>query len=95
MAIFINLAYSCFSCNSFKLDKIVAIDPETQQEVPFFNPRIDNWNEHFKWSEDALRMIGLTATGRATIYALKLNRDKVINFRKLTIMSGEHPPKNK
>lgn len=94
LTIFNNLAYSCSGCNSFKSNKTTAIDPQTQQEVLLFNPRADNWNEHFKWSDNALQMTGLTAIGRATIHALKLNRERVVNFRQLTILSGEHPPKD-
>jgi len=89
-----NLAYSCYGCNNHKSDKTTATDPKTQQEVRLFNPRTDEWNEHFEWSEDALQVIGLTEIGRATIDCLKLNRKGIVNLRRLTIMSGEHPPKN-
>lgn len=92
--VLINLAYACSGCNGFKLDKTTATDPETQQKVRLFNPRTDDWNEHFKWSDDTLQMTGLTTIGRATIDCLKLNREGVVNIRRLTVMSGEHPPKN-
>jgi hypothetical protein len=36
-------------------------------------------------------MIGITATGRATVEALKLNRHGVVNLRKLLIMADSHP----
>jgi len=35
---------------------------------------------------------GLTATGRATIAALDLNRQRVINLRRVLIRDGLHPP---
>jgi len=92
--ILINLAYACYGCNGFKLDKTIAIDPKTQQEIRLFNPRTDNWHEHFKWSDDSLQMIGLTAIGRATIDCLKLNRKGVVNLRRPTKLDGEHPPKD-
>jgi hypothetical protein len=31
---------ACYHCNEFKGAKIEALDPETQQVVPLFNPRI-------------------------------------------------------
>jgi hypothetical protein len=37
-------------------------------------------------------MIGLTACGRATIAALKLNRLGVVNLRRLLITAQLHPP---
>jgi hypothetical protein len=37
-------------------------------------------------------MIGLTACGRATIVALKLNRPNVVNLRRLLANAQLHPP---
>lgn len=89
-----NLALACDGCNKRKTNKILFIDPLHDEPVVIFNPRTDPWNEHFKWSNDTLQIIGLTAIGRATIDCLKLNRKGVVNIRRLTIMSGEHPPKD-
>ncbi len=50
------------------------------------------WSEHFEWSADKLLMVGITPTGRATVKALKLNRPEVVNLRRLTLLTGEHPP---
>jgi len=50
------------------------------------------WSEHFVWSEDFTEIIGKTAKGRATIKTLKLNRQRVINLRRVLIFAGEHPP---
>jgi len=44
------------------------------QIVVLFNPRLDNWQDHFRWSHDCTRIIGHTAFGRATLKALRLNR---------------------
>jgi hypothetical protein len=38
-------------------------------------------------------MIGLTATGSATIEALQLNRSGLVNLRRVLYAVGEHPPK--
>jgi hypothetical protein len=40
----------------------------------------------------ATAVIGLTATGRATIQELKLNRAGVINLRRVLFTMSEHPP---
>lgn len=42
-----NLAFSCQGCNSHKARKTKAIDPVSESVVPLFNPRTQNWNEHF------------------------------------------------
>jgi hypothetical protein len=87
-----NLWLSCPSCNRFKGIKVEAVDPETQIVVPLFNPRTQNWFEHFQWSEDATRIIGSTAIGRVTIEALKLNHDWWIECRTEWILRGNFPP---
>jgi hypothetical protein len=88
-----NLAWACFGCNGRKYTKVTAVDPLTQQEVSLFNPRQQNWDEHFFWSEDFTQMVGQTTSGRATIAALGLNRPGVINLRRLLVSVGLHPPK--
>ena len=50
------------------------------------------WAQHFIWSSDGTRIIGLTPTGRATIVALALNRERVIDIRKADRQIGRHPP---
>jgi hypothetical protein len=69
-----NLAFACSGCNKFKSDRTFAFDSSLQIEVPFYNPRKDIWLEHFVWNEDFTEVIALTAKGRVTIKALKLNR---------------------
>ena len=43
--------------------------------VPLFNPRMQNWVEHFAWSADGIRILGRTSIGRATVAALHLSDD--------------------
>ena len=88
-----NLALACQGCNGYKSVKIEAIDTISQTIAKFYNPRTDVWGEHFVWNEDFTEIIGLTAKGRVTIKVLKLNRQRIINLRKILIMAGEHPPK--
>jgi hypothetical protein len=87
-----NLALSCPGCNGFKSNKLEAIDPVTRQAVALFHPRQYAWDEHFCWSKDFLLVIGLTAIGRATVEALRLNRQPLINLRRALYGIGEHPP---
>ena len=67
-------------------------DPESKKEVNLFHPRKDKWITHFKWNENFTVLIGLTAKGRATIQALKLNRPNLINQRVVYRAYGIHPP---
>jgi hypothetical protein len=89
-----NLALACFHCNRRKSDKSVALDPLTKQEVPLFNPRQLLWAEHFMWSSDGLRIVPLTATGRATVELLELNRERVLRIRAADVAVDRHPPGN-
>jgi 5-methylcytosine-specific restriction endonuclease McrA len=54
-----NLWLACPLCNRHKSDKTAAADPETGAIVPLFNPRTQTWSEHFRWSEDGLRILGV------------------------------------
>ena len=89
-----NLAWSCPSCNHQKHTKTRAIDPQTMGEIPLFHPRQQIWDQHFQWSENLLYIVGKTPVGRATIDALKLNRQELLNLRQLLINIGEHPPEH-
>ena len=87
-----NLCLACVGCNGFKLNYQTGIDPDTGQEVPLYQPRIQNWRDHFQWSEDGIHIVGLTATGRATIGRLRMNRERVVEARRLWVEAGWHPP---
>ncbi len=86
-----NLAFACQGCNGHKYNKTKAIDPVTKKLVPLFHPRRQKWNEHFQWSEDFTLIMGITPTGRATIAALKLNRESLANLRGTLFLTGKHP----
>lgn len=83
-----------FHCNRQKSDELKAFDEQSLSEVPLFNPRTDSWQEQFIWSTDTLSIIGLTATGRATVAALVFNRARIINIRAADREIGRHPPQN-
>jgi HNH endonuclease len=89
---FENLCLACRTCNEFKSDLTEAVDPLTGEMVPLFNPRTQQWSDHFTWSQDSTRVEGLTATGRATITALRMNNLIVVVARDRWVISGWHPP---
>ena len=87
-----NLAASCYRCNEFKGAKTHAVDPESGQLVGLFNPRTEAWTEHFVWVNGGTHMTGLTPTGRATVIALRLNNENIVEARAIWIEGGWHPP---
>jgi hypothetical protein len=88
----INLAAACYRCNEFKGAKTGAIDPKTGNVTGLFNPRVHDWLTHFAWENGGTHIIGLTEIGRATIIALRLNNDDVVDARSIWIEFGWHPP---
>jgi hypothetical protein len=86
-----NLACSCQGCNNHKSVRMDGYDPETNTVVPLFHPRQHLRREHFAWKDDYTELIGLTPTGRATIAVLHLNREGLVNLRKLLLAAGQHP----
>ena len=90
--VFENLCQACRACNEFKGSLIEAEDPLTGETAALFNPRTQRWKDHFEWSADGNRVQGLTATGRATVVALQMNRAAVIAARSRWVSGGWHPP---
>ncbi len=89
---FENVCQSCRPCNEFKSDTRHAEDPLTGERVKLFHPRRQSWRDHFAWSADASKIEGLTSTGRATVVALRLNRQALVAARRRWWMVGWHPP---
>jgi hypothetical protein len=87
-----NLAASCYRCNQFKGAKTEAVDPLSQQVVGLFHPRQQAWPEHFTWVDEGIQINGLTAIGRATVEALRLNNPYIVEARKIWVDENWHPP---
>lgn len=92
-----NLALACQRCNAYRYNFTTGVDPETGNTVSLFNPRQQNWADHFIWAPDGLKIIGTTPTGRATCKRLDLNDERnnegsIIKARRLWIKGGWHPP---
>jgi hypothetical protein len=87
-----NLALACSGCNAHKYNKTEGPDPVSGEVVALFHPRRDRWRDHFVWSSDFTLVLGITPRGRATVETLHLNRDGVVNLRRLLHAMAEHPP---
>src|SRR5437764_5997310 len=55
-----NLWLACSACNDHKSDRIAALDAVTSAIVRLFDPRHQNWSEHFRWTSEGDRILGLT-----------------------------------
>ena len=86
-----NLAFACPGCNSHKHNKVIATDPVTQVSNNLFNPRTQDWPDHFAWNDDYSLVVGISAVGRATVDALELNRDSLVNLRQALHALKLHP----
>lgn len=94
---FNNLALACRRCNERLYNFMTGTDPKTGIESVLFNPREHIWAEHFIWSTDALRIVGLTSIGRATCHRLDLNDERrldrfIQHSRQKWSQGGFHPP---
>lgn len=87
-----NLCLACYRCNEFKGAKHEDIDPLSEVIVALFHPHQQNWTEHFTWSRDGLKIVGVTACGRATVKALHMNAERQMQARRIWMVVGLHPP---
>ena len=85
-----NLALACVSCSLRKGARQAGSDPLSGKVVRYYHPRCQRWQEHFRWK--GCRVQGLTATGRATVDGLKMNRALVQAIRAEEKLLGRHPP---
>jgi hypothetical protein len=76
-----NLALACHLCNNKKGPNLSGIDPVAGRLTPLFNPRQDNWDEHFSLGADG-RITGWTAIGRTTLYVLGMNTEIRVQIRR-------------
>jgi len=82
-----NLALARRFCNLHKGPNLTSIDPESDRLVPLFNPRVDEWIEHFALNE--LQIVGLTDVGRTTVSLLNMNDPERIQVRAELIALNE------
>ena len=84
-----NLALSCARCNRAKGTDVGSISPTSGQLVRLFNPRIDQWAEHFHL--DRAQIVGVTEIGMVTARLLKLNDYERILERRALLAIQEYP----
>ena len=89
-----NLWLACRLCNSYKGIQTTALDPNTGKTDQLFNPRQQQWTQHFQWSSNGTQIEGKTAIGRATVNALQLNNFIAVTVREQWVQAGWHPPSN-
>lgn len=74
-----NLALACFDCNRFKGSDIASIDSVSGELVALFNPRTQQWSEHFRLNGGEIEAV--TSTGRVTERLLRLNLPSRVEVR--------------
>jgi hypothetical protein len=61
------------------------------------NPRLQQWSEHFIWTADGTKILGITPIGRATCNRLDINDEGcdehfIQKYRRFWVQGGWHPP---
>ena len=74
-----NLALACDRCNLHKGTNLTTLDPESGLVVPLFNPRSDDWAQHFRIDHGWI--VGLTPVGRGTARLLNMNAEGRVQLR--------------
>jgi HNH endonuclease len=80
-----NLAWACFDCNTNKIRDVASYDPETKVLTPFYNPRTQNWSDHFEMESGII--VGKTPVGRVTVQMLQMNNEMQVEARRELIDS--------
>ena len=81
-----NLAWACFQCNVCKGTDFASIDGDADEITRLFNPRTQDWHEHF--SLKGAELVGKTVVGRVTIHILQMNHPDQIETRRILIESS-------
>jgi hypothetical protein len=81
-----NLAWACFQCNTHKQRDFASFDPNTKVVTLLYNPRTQNWDEHFEVV--GLEIIGRSPVGRVTVIVLDMNHPLQIEMRQELATAG-------
>ncbi|HEX9924401.1 MAG TPA: HNH endonuclease signature motif containing protein [Anaerolineae bacterium] len=84
-----NLVLACPYCNRFKGSDIGSLDPTTGNLTLFYNPRTQEWSEHFQLNDAQIAPI--TPEGRVIVQILQLNHPDRIEERRHLIHAGRYP----
>ncbi len=84
-----NLAYACLVCNRNKGSDIGSISATTGTFTRLFNPRLDNWPDHFALDGVVIRV--LSEIGQVTERILQFNTIEHFNERESLQAQGRYP----
>ncbi len=84
-----NLAYACPHCNQSKgADVATFLDDESEITIRIFNPRRDNWTNHFEPINGEI--MAKTSIGAATVRILEMNQPDRLIFRQALTEAGHY-----
>jgi hypothetical protein len=81
--------YACLVCNRNKGSDIGSILATTGALIRFFNPRLDNWFDHF--ALDAVIINPLSEIGQVTERIFKFNEIERLDEREVLRAMGRYP----
>jgi hypothetical protein len=84
-----NFCFSCFDCNNAKGSDIASSDPVTGNSTYFFNPRLQQWDGHFKLNGTYIEP--LSPEARVTVIFFDLNSEERIWEREMLLKLGRYP----
>jgi len=84
-----NLALACGFCNTNKGSDLGTFLDTPKRLIPFFNPREDNWYDHFEFEGAAI--VARTEIGAATIKIFELNALDRLMERQILVDAGLYP----
>jgi hypothetical protein len=84
-----NLAYTCVFCNRNKGSDIGSVLLPEIVFVRLFNPRLDDWNEHFELRGALIN--AKTDIGKVTLKVLKFNTKERLAERQSLQQVGRYP----
>lgn len=88
-----NYAWACPFCNNAKGRAVAGRAGRRQYRL--FNPRVDQWPEHFAFAPGFVFLDGLTDIGRTTELALRFNEPRPrarLEARVASVLAGRYPP---
>lgn len=84
-----NLVLACMLCNRHKGLDLTSIDPINGKVSLSFNSRTQRWKDHSHLKNATI--LGLTASGRTTIFLLQLNEISRLQVRQSLVIQKLYP----
>jgi len=85
-----NLCLACVKCNTHKSHDLTGFDPMTGDITPLFNPRQQDWDDHFEVQSD-MKILGLTSNGRTRVRVLRMNDEDRVENRQILHTLNDYP----